>query len=57
MAIKANNIIVGGVKLPTEIKEEEVKEPSKYIEKKDGDLIRHINAKSHYLKDMIDFEI
>ena len=36
----------------------EIKESSKYIEKKDGDLIRYINSKSLYLRDMyeVDFE-
>lgn len=28
--------------------------PSKYVKKKDGDLIRHINTKSSYQKDMLD---
>lgn len=94
MAIKANNIIVGGKSLPTEPKEkvipkptfgiklygnlvnksepekpllknlEQIKvnrivveeEPSRYVEKKDGELIRNINTKSHYLRDMYDFE-
>ena len=31
-------------------------EPSRYIEKKDGELIRNINTKSHYLRDMFGFE-
>lgn len=31
-------------------------ETSRYVEKKDGELIRNINTKSHYLKDMYDFE-
>ena len=62
MPLVAKNIIVGGETKPpteTEIKvTEETKEPSKYIEKKDGDLIRFINSKSHYLRDMyeVDFE-
>ena len=29
-------------------------EPSKYVKKQDGDLIRHINTKSSYQKDMLD---
>lgn len=28
--------------------------PSKYVKKKDGDLVRHINIKSSYQKDMLD---
>lgn len=72
MAIKARNIIVGGKSLPTTKKEPEKlslspeptkvlrtvveDEPSRYVEKKDGELIRNINTKSHYLKDMVDFE-
>ncbi len=93
MPIKANNIIVGGQKLPTNLKEipepkqafgikfygnfinksepeklsltpEPIKvsrtiieeEPSRYVEKKDGELIRNINTRSHYLRDMVDFE-
>lgn len=98
MAIKARNIIVGGLNSPTNLKEkvepkqvfgiklygnlsinsepepkpeksllknpEPTKvtrtvveeEPSRYVEKKDGELIRNINTKSHYLKDMVDFE-
>lgn len=28
--------------------------PSKYIKKKEGDLVRHINTKSSYQKDMLD---
>ena len=91
MPIKANNIVVGGVKPPTEEKKnknsiheklktlsfqdvraqavEEVKkekqkvtkpvevteEKPRYLEKEDGELVRHINTKSHYLRDM--FEI
>jgi hypothetical protein len=37
-------------KLSPEIKDE----PSKYVKKKDGDLVRHINTKSSYQKDMLD---
>ena len=105
MPIKANNIIVGGQKLPTNLKEkpepkqafgikfygdfinkseskklspppEPIKvsktivvetpikvlrtvveeEPSRYVEKKDGELIRNINTRSHYLRDILEIE-
>lgn len=93
MPIIASNIIVGGQKPPTNLKEkpepkqafglkfygdfinkseseklsltpEPIKvlrtvveeEPSRYVEKKDGELIRNINTRSHYLRDMVDFE-
>jgi hypothetical protein len=32
--------------------EKTTEENSRYMEKEDGELIRHINTKSHYLKDM-----
>lgn len=31
-------------------------EPSRYLEKADGVLIRHINTKSNYLKDVLDLD-
>ncbi len=89
MPIRANNIVVGGVKPPTEEKKNEssineklktlsfqdvraqaveqvkkqkvtktvevTEEKPRYMEKEDGELVRHINTKSHYLRDM--FEI
>jgi hypothetical protein len=66
MAIFAKNLIVGGVKLPTTDLEnknslQRNKEPetvseevSHYLEKIDGELVRHINKKSLYLTDMIE---
>ena len=36
---------------PVEVTEEK----PRYLEKEDGELVRHINTKSHYLRDM--FEI
>jgi hypothetical protein len=34
----------------------EVKDESKYLYKQDGDLIRHINKKSSYLRDILEIE-
>lgn len=31
-------------------------EPSRYLEKTDGVLVRHINTKSNYLKDILDLD-
>ena len=31
-------------------------EEQKYIYKEDGELIRHINKKSHYLRDVLDLD-
>lgn len=33
---------------------EKLEKPSKYIKKTEGDLVRHINTKSAYQKDMLD---
>ena len=42
--------VVGKTNVSPEIKET----PSKYVKTKDGDLVRHINTKSSYQKDMLD---
>ena len=34
----------------------ETKDKSKYLHKQDGDLIRHINKKSDYLRDILEIE-
>lgn len=47
----AKNDQVGGENPPTSVDETEEK---KYIEKVDGELIRHINKKSSYLRDMLE---
>lgn len=33
---------------------EKIEKPSKYIKKNEGELVRHINIKSAYQKDMLD---
>jgi hypothetical protein len=38
------------------IESETQEEPSRYLEKIDGDLVRHINKKSSYLTDMLEIE-
>lgn len=40
----------------TKQKTVEVVEPSRYVEKTDGVLVRHINTKSNYLKDVLDLD-
>ena len=60
MPIVGNNIIVGGANPPTEIATSDTAtetvelEDSKYVQKVDGELVRHINKKSTYLRDMLE---
>jgi hypothetical protein len=41
------------IKMPEVV---ETKDESKYLYKQDGDLIRHINKKSDYLRDILEIE-
>lgn len=72
MAIKANKIIVGGevqTSLQQPVKEEikqkvrveaaaptVTKELPKYVEKEDGLLVRKINTKSGYMRDIFELD-
>lgn len=37
-------------------KQEPIQEPSRYIKETHGELVRHINTKSNYLKDAFDLD-
>jgi len=72
MAIKFNNIIVGGEvktslhqpvkeKVKQKVKVEDLaptvtKELPKYVEKEDGILVRKINTKSNYMRDIFELD-
>ena len=72
MAIKFNNIIVGGevkssLNQPVKEKVKEkvrvevlaptvTKELPKYVEKEDGILVRKINTKSNYMRDIFELD-